>query len=205
MEVGTRRWQIPKLDDEWRRSEETRRAREEVLSDLRGHELHQGGTIRQLDPITVGAWRKFSPIGRIPPTHSRILARELQVENVYRQVQLHTSHQQQRTWLPRLRSRAVRRRTSPSVLRSVKVSLKIPQATGTRPLKEHGPTDNCFLQASSSSALPVSSPRSTIPSSTSPISRTSKHKKPSPRHLFWTHRRQCRDHLGEMDGGGMSA
>jgi len=78
---------------------------------------------------------------------------------------------------------ALPRRTSPWAPRSARVRHPEPASSATRDhhnrhsaqkLLQPGPlTNNMSLQASSSSALPVSSPPSTTPSSTSPISRTS--------------------------------
>lgn len=79
---------------------------------------------------------------------------------------------------------ALPRRTSPWAPRSARVRHPEPANSATtrdpdnrhstQKLQNPGPLANSMsLQASSSSALPVSSPPSTTPSSTSPISRTS--------------------------------
>ena len=82
-------------------------------------------------------------------------------------------------WPPRKPSSALPRRTSPSVPRSARVRIaRI--ATRRRALESHQEpfADSMSQQASSSLALPVSSPPSTTPSSTSPISRTSEQHPP---------------------------
>ena len=78
---------------------------------------------------------------------------------------------------------ALPRRTSPWAPRSARVRHPEPASSATRDhhnrhsaqklLQPGTVTNNMSFQASSSSALPVSSPPSTTPSSTSPISRTS--------------------------------
>ena len=85
---------------------------------------------------------------------------------------------------------ALPRRTSPWAPRSARVRHPEPAANSattrdhdnrhsTQKLQNPGPlANNMSLQASSSSALPVSSPPSTTPSSTSPISRTSEQHPP---------------------------
>ena len=82
-------------------------------------------------------------------------------------------------WPPRKPPSALPRRTSPSVPRSARVRIaRI--ATRRRALESHQEpfADSMSQQASSSLALPVSSPPSTTPSSTSPISRTSEQHPP---------------------------
>jgi hypothetical protein len=88
----------------------------------------------------------------------------------------------QSKWPPRKLLSALPRRTSPWAPRSARVRIPISDTYATReqhnrqwPQKSHTATctNNTSLQASSSSALPVSSPPSTTPSSTSPIFRTS--------------------------------
>ena len=85
-------------------------------------------------------------------------------------------------WPPRSRSPAPLRRTSPWAPRSARVrNTAIPQSAtcdyGTGPSSQEEiqrkMADGNNLQASSSLALPASSPPSTTPSSTSPIFRTS--------------------------------
>ena len=90
-------------------------------------------------------------------------------------------------WPPRKPPSALPRRTSPLAPRSARVRYS---ATALNATRDHHPrqwaqksqrepwTDNIFLQASSSSALPASSLPSTTPSSTSPISRTSEQHPP---------------------------
>ena len=85
-------------------------------------------------------------------------------------------------WPPRKPPSALLRRTSPSVPRSarVRIARSARIATRRRAQESHQEpfADTMSQQASSSLALPVSSPPSTTPSSTSPISRTSEQHPP---------------------------
>ena len=78
-------------------------------------------------------------------------------------------------WPPRKPPSALPRRTSPSVPRSARVRTA---RTATHESHQEAFADTMSQQASSSLALPVSSPPSTTPSSTSPISRTSEQHPP---------------------------